>query len=249
MQGFVIFVGSIGCFRDALFGNHPQDRIFITLQVREPMSYVPLPMASVRESVVLHIIAESVTAAAALVGAVVAVIGLSTWRQQLTGKAKYKLARRLLRAVYKVRDEIAFVRAPFMSAGEIAEAAEEAELDVSTTADQRAIDAARSRRWQRLSSAMSDMEVEALEAEVLWGREVQDRLDALRERVHELHGAYVEYYTLRDEEVPQYEEDRRRRVELRRQMFGTGREGDDFQQSVADVVGAISEYLRDFLEI
>ena len=49
----------------------------------------------------------------------VAYSGLQTWRRQLYGTAEYERARRLYRAVLDARDQIAALRLPFISAGEM----------------------------------------------------------------------------------------------------------------------------------
>jgi hypothetical protein len=68
------------------------------------------------------------TAGAAIVAAVVAVLGLRAWRRQLRGQTQYELARRLLRAVYRVRDEIQGVRNPVIMASEFETARHETQF-------------------------------------------------------------------------------------------------------------------------
>lgn len=63
---------------------------------------------------------DVITASAAVTAAVVAVKGLRAWKKQLRGKTDYELARRCLKAVYRVRDGIRMVRNPLQSSEEIA---------------------------------------------------------------------------------------------------------------------------------
>src|SRR6266853_4932187 len=66
----------------------------------------------------LTAIREVVVTLAAAVGAVVAAIGLSTWRRQLRGGHSFELARRLLRSANRVRGAISQLRNPFVSPAE-----------------------------------------------------------------------------------------------------------------------------------
>ena len=61
---------------------------------------------------------------------VIAIMGLQTWKRQLKGNTEYELARRFLSAVYKIRDAISYIRNPFVSAGEIASALQEANIEI-----------------------------------------------------------------------------------------------------------------------
>lgn len=51
---------------------------------------------------------------AAVATASVAVAGLKRWRLELRGKADFEAARALARATYKLRDELAICRSPFV---------------------------------------------------------------------------------------------------------------------------------------
>jgi len=116
--------------------------------------------------------------AAAVGGFFVALAGVNAWRRQLRGKTDWELARRLLRCVYELRDAISFVRNPFISAEDIPAAEDDgpAESGVRRSIDNRSA-AAYARRWSYVQKVWSNLEVERLEAEVLWGSQV---LEALR---------------------------------------------------------------------
>ena len=55
-------------------------------------------------------IAQVVTALAAISAVLVGIAGLQTWRRELRGRSDFSLAKDVLRAVYRVRDEIGRVR-------------------------------------------------------------------------------------------------------------------------------------------
>ena len=58
---------------------------------------------------------------AAIATASVAVIGLKSWSRELRGRADFEVARGLIRATYKLRDELRASRAPFIRAHEFPE--------------------------------------------------------------------------------------------------------------------------------
>lgn len=82
-----------------------------------------------------------------------------------------------------------------MSAGEIQEALKQTgiEKEESRVDQQTYTRAAYSSRWSRLSAARSDLRVEAVEAEVLWGAEAQDKLLPLDNAIGELYAALHRY--------------------------------------------------------
>lgn len=55
---------------------------------------------------ILTTIRDVIVTFSALIGAVVAVVGLSTWKKQIQGKEEYELARRLVRNAYKLRNAL-----------------------------------------------------------------------------------------------------------------------------------------------
>jgi hypothetical protein len=126
---------------------------------------------------------------AAIIGVWIAWRGLKSWRDQLTGRTEYELARRLLRAVYRVRDGIRSVRNHGIVPAEVAVASAEAGIEHDNSRidfSNEQICAVYNRRWQHLASVLSDLDVEALEAEVLWEQKAVERLRPLRQCVSKL---------------------------------------------------------------
>ena len=125
---------------------------------------------------------------AAAIAILVSILGLRTWKKQLRGKTEYELARRLLRATYKARDAIQDVRHPFIWEAEISGAAESLKKNgESLSKDADVIPAVYQTRWIKIQDAMSELSIEALEAEVLWGaKKVKDTINPLRQCVTDL---------------------------------------------------------------
>lgn len=55
---------------------------------------------------IVSVVKDIVTIITLVVGAGITVYGVNTWRKQLTAKAEYDLAKRILNAVNNVRDEL-----------------------------------------------------------------------------------------------------------------------------------------------
>jgi hypothetical protein len=140
-------------------------------------------------SLTVAFIKDIATALAAAVGIYVALDGLSTWKKQLKGKTEYELARRLLKSVYKLRDAIDIVRNPLQTAGETYLALDESATDIKQ-ADPNwnlvANSAVFKKRWAKIVDAFLDIEVEQLEAEVLFGDEIQSYISNLKRKVLQL---------------------------------------------------------------
>jgi len=142
---------------------------------------------------------NGLTGIAAIIAAVVAWKGLQTWKRQLLGNANYDLSRRLLRATYRLREAIRWVRNPYMSVGEMDSAMKAAGLEDSSPnrPDDRAGDLAYQARWRKVVDAQLEFAAEILEAEVLWGPEVRQRAETLASAIGELHFALSRYLSRR----------------------------------------------------
>lgn len=170
---------------------------------------------------VAEIVKNLATSAAAIVAAVVAVLGLNAWRSQLRGKTEYDLARRFLRTVYRVRDAIQSVRAPVMLTGEVEAAVEEAGLSFDEVEPGARTVIAYERRWQRFREAWSDLELERLEAEVLWGIEALSGLQALRKCSSKLFAALHQHSRLQTRALPYGEKDLERQERIDETLYYT----------------------------
>ncbi len=150
----------------------------------------PVDLAGVAEA-----IRDSAIAIVSVLGLIIAYCGLQTWRRQLRGNTEYDLARRLLRASFKMRDALRTVRNPFMVASEIADALKEAGVsqeEIEKSGCNLNPDVAvYNTRWKTVAEALSDLKVEALEAEVLWGSAAIDSLKPLYDSVAKLRLALV----------------------------------------------------------
>jgi len=201
---------------------------------------------------ILQGVKEVVVTIAALTTAGVAVYGLATWRRQLKGQTEFDLARRLLRAVYRVRDELRSVRHPFMSGAEMAAAAENANGDktksASTNMHTELQAAAYSKRWSLVQAAMSDLTVEILEAEVLWGKETVSIVAPLHKCVTELCVGLQVYFRYLRKPPANYDETMAK-AEAVIMCLSHENVRDQYDQELDSAVDAIEAAIRPYLTI
>jgi hypothetical protein len=143
---------------------------------------------------------------------VVTWLGLRVWKQQLKGTAEWELSRRLLRQVYSVRDRIRQGRSMLMTGGEV----EAAIASGNAQGKEEKVDglaAGYQKRWERIQAALSELDLENLEAEVLWGRTALDAVVPLRDCARDFFIALQQYLSWRTERRPYPREEHERDVE------------------------------------
>lgn len=148
-------------------------------------------------------IKEVILTAVAVAGAVVAVIGLTTWRRQLGGTVEYELARRLLKEVYQFREALQSVRFPFISAKEM-ELTEEEGPPPKNDKDKRYRELAKAyqNRYVRVNEARNSLEATLLEVEVIWGQELIAKVKKLYDWDGELYAAIMDHLDAISSDVP-----------------------------------------------
>jgi hypothetical protein len=128
---------------------------------------------------------DVIVACAAAVTAFMAVVGINRWRDELKGKAEFEVARTLIRASYKLRDEIAIARSPLVRPAEFP-SAYWASKQHSPEEEAQAWAHVYNNRWEPVAEAQRAFEAASLEAEALWGSQIRDRAEALRMCAHDL---------------------------------------------------------------
>lgn len=134
-----------------------------------------------------------IIALSAGIGAIIAISGLSTWKKQISISAEYKVAINLLKSTYKLRDAIAWVRNPFVSAAEMVNKTNVNNQNL--VKDNEGIIYAYQNRWQGVVSANTEISTSLLEAEVLWGPQIKGKYDELAKSIGELYSTIQIYFT------------------------------------------------------
>ena len=137
---------------------------------------------------VIKLILEIINTLAIIGGVIMAIIGVNTWKKQLKGSTEYELAKRYLKSVYKIRDAVKYVRNPFISSDEMVVAVKVKNVEnPDYSNNQQTNRAVYSVRCNKVIEASTDLDVELLEAEVLWGERAVEVVNDLNNQKNKLY--------------------------------------------------------------
>ena len=147
------------------------------------------------------------------------------------------MARRLMRAVYSVRERIADFRDAFISGGEYVVAFKDAGVEPDDSGpgmDKRSSGLVYDRRWRALAQSLSNLDVEVLEAEVIWGDAVRVAERELRRCAAEVRLAVIQILEARDRIDPAGTTSEEQRARQRNVLYdqSSPHEPDAFAQKV-----------------
>ena len=135
------------------------------------------------------------TAGVAVFAASVALKGLTTWRRQLRGNSQYDLARRLVLSAYKLRNAIEGVRSPGIHSMESAHALKETGISLEGKNERDSLRAQKGAvyqlRWRQVQDVKSELHVNCLEAQVLWGEVAKSAYQQVNGCIQKLWAAIV----------------------------------------------------------
>ncbi len=170
----------------------------------------------------------------ALAGVIIAGKGLYTWKKQILWKVEHETARRLYKSVLKVREALGHVRNPAIWPSESAAAeAKYPEVGKSTTK------AVYYMRWEKITEAISELDLEQIEAEVLWDNEVVEKLKPLRVCVSKLNINLSDFLRPPDQKIRSH-----RITEDIIYEFKVGNEKDPFSKEIDDAVTVLGDFLK-----
>lgn len=135
---------------------------------------------------VFSIMKDIFLAGAAGITAYVAYTGLEKWQKELRGKANFQVARELIKAVYKLRDELSYCRSPFISASEFPDGYKGTLGEHTDEEEGQAWAHVYTKRWKPVGEALQIFDTAILEAEALWGTDIKDKAKELRQCVRNL---------------------------------------------------------------
>jgi hypothetical protein len=171
--------------------------------------------ASIDFTVITHV-ANVVVALSAVAGVVIAFLGLQTWRCELHGRADFDLARRVMFAVYELRNAIR------QSRNELSFGFPDSQYD-------------------RVNKKASDLDVALLEAEVLWGASLHAPKLSMNRCLSTLWKMRRRQIDAQRKELKLTDKDHE---EIEAVLSGYGEENDEFGKSVDDAVSAFENVLR-----
>ncbi|MFQ5621782.1 MAG: hypothetical protein ACE5FS_00145 [Paracoccaceae bacterium] len=191
-------------------------------------------------------LANGVIALSAAAGAIIAGIGLSTWKSQTRWHSDRELARRLLVNLYKYRDAIKGVRNPAMFSNEMPKPPEnEAE---GMNADQiryYGITTAYENRWKKAQDVRANLYSDFLEAEAIWGPDVRDLFHRIHKLQTELLMVVQNHLRLIDPDASDgMKEDYERIARKKRDiLYDNWSEDDEFNKEFQDALAPIEAML------
>lgn len=197
---------------------------------------------------ILTILKDLILTGAAVTGAVVAVKGLGTWRAQLSGQSEYDLSRRILVSLFKYRDSIDSLRHPMMWGHEMPSPPEE---ESETMSDPQirfyGTSKAYQARWDKIQEQRSALYADLLEAEAIWGNELNTLFKTLFDLQHELLTQIRHYLDLIDPDTPETTKEAIRKLDENRRdiMYDNlSDEPDEYKRDFLNGISEIENYLK-----
>jgi len=197
---------------------------------------------------IIAIIKDLVLAGAAITGAIVAVKGLGTWQRQLKGQSEYELSRRILVSLFKYRDAINGVRHPAMWGYEMPSPPEEKSSTMSRDQIQfYGTSEAYQARWNKVQEQRTSLYADLLEAEAIWGADLNNHFKALFDIQHELFTRIRHYLELINPDTHEASKEAVNKIyEKRRDIMydDLSEEPDEFKQDLLKAITVIETYLK-----
>ena len=199
-------------------------------------------------SEILAIAKDLILSGVAITGAVVAIKGLSTWQRQLKGQSEYDLSRRILVSLFKYRDAINRVRHPAMRAYEMPTPPDDEAKDMSREKlEFYGTSKAYQARWDKVQNERTKLYTDLLEAEALWGSELNNLFKVVFDLEHELFTSIRHYIELLNPDTHEASKEAIRNIDKNRRdiMYDDlSEEGDEYKNDFKEGVENIEKYLK-----
>lgn len=196
--------------------------------------------------------ADLIKTLAAVVGICLAWCGLRTWQRQLKGSTEYELARRFLRAAYKLESCIEALRdpAPYQGEDPQSSSAQPSSTSFGNQGNESLI-RIHERRWDKVEEARIEFLTEWHEARILWPGKFEEAAWPLLECVNTLNlNIYWYIRTLRE---PRYKEYFEKQGEMKKIMSTVARSlavrsgEDEFSRQLMSAIKKLDDCLRPYL--
>lgn len=199
-------------------------------------------------SEIIAAIKDILLGGAAVTMAIVAVKGLQSWSRELKGKTEFETARGLIKATYKLRDELAICRSPFIRAQEFPKSYSGSLGDHSSEEDAQAYAYVYKNRWEPVWEAIQNFDTHTLEAEALWGNEIRERADQLRQCVRDLNASIQSFLDDKASGGQHFKADRDFGKKIRMQVSAMKENENELTKQITDSVGNIEDFIRPHLK-
>lgn len=123
-------------------------------------------------------------------GIVVACLGLTTWKKQIKGDKEFQVFYKLNYYLLELRNAIKYVRSPSIFPSETQKAknyflSKYSDVDKENF-EKNSTAYVYEMRWEKITIAYTKMESYSIAAEVLWGKEILEKVNPLKRKVKEL---------------------------------------------------------------
>ena len=199
----------------------------------------------------VSLVSDIVVGLCAIAVAIVAVFGLRTWRKELTGRAKFDVARNVMRLGFKFKDDFQAARNPFTWLGEYDSRQQQ---ENESKAESRVLNEwyARNRRLQPLIEDLQKLQEVGWEAEIVLGENSSERVSeaiaVFRHSYAELSSAIYSYFeTRRDEAVTgDMYHDQDWLKELKKEIYSA--KDDDFFKRIDEATNQLGSALKAYVK-
>jgi len=195
---------------------------------------------------IIIMIKDIIIAIAAATTAIVAYKGLAKWQKELKGKANFETARLLIRATYKLRDEMRFCRSPFIPSSEFPE--DYNPLKKGTGEDKGKVYAhIYGKRWEHVAKTIQEFDVHTLEAEALWGTEIREKTNQLRQCTRNLSYS-IQAFIENEYSDGEYFKDKTFRNEIRNDIYLMKEDENPLSIKITNAIKTIESEIRPHLD-
>ena len=193
------------------------------------------------------IIKDICLSGAAITTATVAWRGLSSWKKELKGKAKFEVGRGLILATYKLRDAVESCRNPFLSAIEYPKEYQTDKKERTSQDEGRAITHIYGNRFKKVSECNQKFDMASLEAEALWGSPIAERVSKLGDCIRELNASIWMYTKNVYDGGETFKSDKEMADEIKMTVLSVNPKKNAFTIKTQKAVEEIENYIRPHL--
>lgn len=195
----------------------------------------------------IKIITDIVVAIAVVVTATIAFRGVNSWRNEIHERENFEVARNLLAATYKLRDEIGFCRLPFIRVNEFPDGFVTLSDNNSSMESYEGYAHVYNNRCRPVVEALQRFDSAALEGEALWGQNCHEATEAFRDCLVELNSAIEAVIDDKASHGENFESDKGFAKRMRGIVSSSGGEKNEFSITVKSAVQGIVDQVRSHL--
>lgn len=196
---------------------------------------------------IVALVQDALLGIAAVITATVALFGLIIGRRELQTRAEFDVARKLIRATYRLRDAVQTFRSPLIRQSEFAKGHEDGIASKTPEETATAYAGMYENRWIPVWDAVQEFDAHTLEAEALWGKPMRTQTDKLRQCVIELYTAVEAVLEDKAQQGDDFKADKVFAKEMRSTVSGLRTDNkNEFSKKTA-AINAIEEQVRPHL--